>query len=54
MHTHCPNCACGEARRSACRWFELPLLLLLIGPYRCRFCGTRFLRFFGLAWGRGA
>lgn len=53
MHIHCPNYACGEARSVPRRWFELPLLLLLIGPYRCHSCGTRFLRFFGLAWERG-
>jgi hypothetical protein len=50
MQTFCPNCACGEARPVPRRWFEWPLLLMLIGPYRCAFCGTRLLRFFG--WGR--
>jgi hypothetical protein len=53
MHTHCQRCACCEARGVPYRWFEIPLLLVLIGPYRCGYCGTRSLRFFGLAWGRG-
>jgi hypothetical protein len=52
MRTPCPKCACGEARAVPYLWFEVPLALLLAGPYCCRYCGSRFIRFFGLS-GRG-
>jgi hypothetical protein len=44
----CPACVCSRANRAAFRWYELPLALLLIRPYRCTHCNTRFRRF-GLA-----
>jgi hypothetical protein len=41
----CPNCINKRANPSRRRWFEWPLLLLLLRPYRCAHCSRRFLRF---------
>jgi hypothetical protein len=39
---NCPGCPLGDIARSRWRWFELPLVLLLMRPYRCVYCGKRF------------
>lgn len=44
MHS-CPHCLSYRIRPQPYRWYELPLLLVLIQPYHCRRCGRRFLRF---------
>src|SRR5947199_227912 len=43
MFIHCPDCLCCRVRPESPRWYELPLLLVLLQPYRCRRCARRFL-----------
>jgi len=42
---NCPNCKEREAYRSARRWYERPLAVLGLLPYRCARCSTRYLAF---------
>jgi hypothetical protein len=44
MRDTCPQCLSYHTRPEMYRWYELPLALLLVQPYRCRRCGRRFLR----------
>jgi hypothetical protein len=41
----CPQCLSYRTQPEPCRWYERPLQLLLVQPYRCRHCDHRFLRF---------
>jgi hypothetical protein len=41
----CPHCDSGNVRPSRRRLLGRLLRLLLIHPYRCRKCSTRFWRF---------
>jgi hypothetical protein len=41
----CPSCICPLAYRSRYRWYEVPLWLLRLRPFRCSHCYRRF-------WGR--
>ena len=52
MHHHrrpvdvpCITCLCREAIPDTYRWYERPLALILLRPYRCRHCAVRFLGF---------
>ncbi|MBS0210041.1 MAG: hypothetical protein JSS27_13920 [Planctomycetes bacterium] len=38
----CPTCSYSEVRRSRPRWFELPLMILFLQPFRCVCCQRRF------------
>ncbi len=48
MRTNCPRCDSPLVRPDPFRWYERPLALLLLHPFRCRRCGTRFIRFAGV------
>jgi hypothetical protein len=41
----CSNCICPEAVRSRYRWYELWRLGVLLRPFRCAHCNTRYWRF---------
>ncbi len=45
MLIQCPECLSQRTRPEPCRWYEAPLQLILVQPYRCRHCERRFLRF---------
>jgi hypothetical protein len=45
MSIQCPHCLAHRIRLEPHRWYEAPLWLLFVQPYRCRRCGCRFLRF---------
>lgn len=40
----CPQCLHRKLRRSRPRWFEYPLYVVLLQPYTCPHCFTRFYR----------
>ena len=42
MAVHCPRCGLRTIRSSQFRLFDLPRLLMLRSPMRCRSCRTRF------------
>jgi hypothetical protein len=42
LHIKCPYCLSSQAKRVAFRWNELPWLLLLRRPFRCKHCNGRF------------
>jgi len=41
---HC-TCPREQHARSGWRWYELPLILLLLRPFTCRHCRERLYRF---------
>lgn len=42
---NCPRCFDIDCvTRSNWRWWERPIAILLVRPYRCQECGTRFWR----------
>jgi hypothetical protein len=45
MTVSCPHCLAQRTRPEPHRWYEAPLWLLFVQPYRCRRCDHRFLRF---------
>jgi hypothetical protein len=44
MIAACPDCLSPRTHPEPYRWYETPLVLVLVQPYRCRRCGRRFLR----------
>ena len=48
MRLNCPHCQCHRVRPEDYPWYEKLLALLLLGPFRCLRCRTRFIRFSGL------
>jgi hypothetical protein len=48
VQLNCPHCDSPRVHPEPCRWYERLLALLLLHPFRCRRCGTRFLRFAGI------
>jgi hypothetical protein len=40
----CSHCRCSQVRFSHRRWYEYPLGLLHIMPFRCMACERRFYR----------
>src|SRR6266403_2768644 len=42
----CPRCRGGRVRRSRYQLTDIPWVVLLLAPYRCRECGLRFHQFF--------
>lgn len=42
----CTHCSSGEVRRSGWKAADVPRVLLLQSPYRCRACGKRFYGYF--------
>lgn len=47
--TACPYCASTKVYKPPFRWLDLLATVLLLGPYKCRVCRVRFLRFW---WNR--
>jgi hypothetical protein len=45
MMIQCPDCLGYRTRPEPYRWYEAPLLLFMLQPYRCRRCDHRFMRF---------
>ena len=43
----CQNCQNMGYKVSRFRWFEFPMALLLLRPFRCSHCSRRF---FGFVW----
>ncbi|NYF80951.1 hypothetical protein HDF17_003271 [Granulicella arctica] len=41
----CSNCGGGTLQRSKRRFFEYPLSLLGLWPFRCKECNVRFLKY---------
>ena len=37
----CRHCGSDDLHRSRLRFYDLPLLLLFLRPYRCEACGRR-------------
>jgi DNA-binding NtrC family response regulator len=50
----CPRCSSMNVRRSRRRWLDWLPPLILVAPYRCRDCRTRFFRFGYLSGGHNA
>ena len=48
MRLHCPHCGGHRQRPEAYRWYESVLALVLLRPFRCLRCGSRFIRFAGV------
>ena len=48
MKNTCPHCDSLRIRPDPYRWYETVLALLLLHPFRCARCGTRFIRFAGV------
>jgi DNA-directed RNA polymerase subunit RPC12/RpoP len=48
MRLTCPHCNSHVVRPEPFRWYEWPLALLFLHPYRCRRCGSRFIGFAGV------
>lgn len=42
MTVHCHICGTTNLRPAHFRWKDLPFLLLLRSPVRCRYCRSRF------------
>jgi two-component system cell cycle response regulator DivK len=41
----CPRCGCGDVSPTPFRWYEWPLVLLLLRPCLCRRCSERLVGF---------
>ncbi len=41
----CPTCYGTKSHSSQRRWYEWPLACLLMGPFRCHNCCSRYLSF---------
>jgi hypothetical protein len=48
MRINCPHCASYRVRPEPYRWYEFPLALFFLRPFRCRRCQARFIRFAGV------
>ena len=47
----CPECPYTFVKPSRFRWFELPLAIVFVRPFRCNCCQGRFFgRFSPIAW----
>jgi hypothetical protein len=42
----CPSCESPDVRRSRRRWFERPISVFGLFPFRCSACRARFFHFF--------
>jgi len=47
MRLNCPHCTSHQVRPEPYRWYETPLALFFLRPFRCRRCRSRFIRFAG-------
>ncbi len=43
----CPLCRTPTTHRSKARFYDFPLLLIFLRPYRCMSCYKRFYKFAG-------
>ncbi len=53
MRLNCPHCHGHHLRPEEYRWYETLLVLLLLRPFRCLRCRTRFIRFSGVMLPKG-
>ena len=53
MRLNCPHCHCARVRPEDYRWYERLLALVLLRPFRCLRCRTRFIRFSGATLPKG-